>query len=97
MGRWPEGVHEPALRLGPFLGYWTSAAAMIALINALVGAAGLALVLHLGAGWSLPLTLTLGAVLAAVVLVLFHLYQKQRIAENDRFAREVAGISPVYD
>lgn len=96
MGRWPEGVSNPDLRLGAFFGYWTSAAAMVATIDAFVGAGTLTLILHLGLGWNLWIGLVVGAVFCASVLSLFHQYQKLRIAENDRFARDVAGISPHY-
>jgi len=97
MGRWPEGHWNPALRLGPFLGYWTSAAAMIAAIDAFVGGAAVTLILHLGLGWHLWLALAIGAALIVGLLMVFHQYQKIRIAENDRYAREVAGIVPSYD
>ena len=96
MGRWPEGVSNPDLRLGAFFGYWTSAAAMVATIDAFVGAGTLTLILHLGLGWNLWIGLAVGAVFCASALSLFHQYQKLRIAENDRVARDVAGISPHY-
>lgn len=93
MGRWPEGVSNPALRLGSFFGYWTSVAAMVAAIDAFVGASALTLILHLGLSWSLPVGLVFGAAFLGVTLTLFHLYQKLRIAENDHFAREVTGVA----
>ena len=93
LGRWPESAAiNPALRLGNFLGYWTSAASMIAALTALIGAAGLALLLRLVAHVDLMLSLAAGAVLAFALLSTFHRYQKLRIAESDRFAHETAGI-----
>ena len=96
VGRWPEQAPNPSLRLGAFFGYWTSAAAMIAAINAFIGGATLALLLCLGLGASLVPAIAAGALLAAGLLVLFHLLQRMRIAETDRFAREVAGVTPSY-
>jgi hypothetical protein len=94
VGRWPESPTNPALRLGAFFGYWTSAAAMIATINALVGAAAVALILHLAIGTNLALGIAIGAVAALVLLAGFHQLQKMRISEADRFAREVGGVDP---
>ncbi|HET7715609.1 MAG TPA: hypothetical protein VFK86_08265, partial [Bauldia sp.] len=81
LGRWPENMGNPALRLGSFIAYWTSAAAMIAAIDALVGAAGVALLLKLAAGVDLWPSLLAGAVFAAGVLAAFFYYQRFRIAE----------------
>jgi hypothetical protein len=90
-GRWPESPINPALRLGSFVAYWTSAASMIAAIDALVAAAGTALLLHLAAGIGLPLSIAIGAALAIGLLVAFYQYQKLRIAELDRLAKEAIG------
>lgn len=95
LGRWPEGKVNPALRLGEFVAYWTSAASMIAVINTLIAAAGVTLLLHLGAGMHLFIALAMGAALALVLLVVFHLYQKLRIAEVERFSRESARVQPL--
>ena len=46
-GRWPEAAKsEPSLRAGPLIGYLTTAAIMIASINAIVGAAGVSLLVQ---------------------------------------------------
>jgi hypothetical protein len=87
-GRWPENPGNPATRLGSFVAYWTSAAAMLAVIDALVGAAAIALLLKLGAGSSLWLALSIGGLFGAVVLVAFFRYQKMRVRELSRLARE---------
>jgi hypothetical protein len=94
LGRWPEGKINPALRLGVFVAYWTSAASMIAVITALMAAAGVTLLLHLGAEATLPVALAAGGVLALALLLAFHQYQKLRIAEVDEFSREAAGVQP---
>jgi hypothetical protein len=93
LGRWPEGAAiNPALRLGAFFGYWTSAASMTAALTALVGAAGATLLLRLAAGVELSISLLAGIVVALGLLYGFHQFQKLRIAESDRFAHETAGI-----
>lgn len=89
LGRWPENPGNPALRLGSFVAYWTSAAAMIAAIDALVGAAGVTLLLKLTAGAGLALSLLAGAIFAAIVLAAFFYYQRLRIAEVTRLAGQV--------
>jgi hypothetical protein len=92
-GRWPESPRNPALRLGSFIAYWTSAASMIAALNALVASAGVTLVLHLGLAVGLPVSMLAGAALAAALLIAFYYYQKLRIGELDRYAKE-AGVVP---
>lgn len=93
LGRWPENAGmNPAIRLGAFLGYWTSAASMTAALTALIGGAGLTLLLRLVAHLDLTWSLLAAAMLAFVLLYAFHRYQKLRIAENQRFAHETAGL-----
>jgi hypothetical protein len=87
-GRWPESPGNPALRLGPMIAYWTSIASMIAAIDALVGAAAVALILRLGASADLSVALLLGAGFAAAVLGAYYFYQRFRIAEIDTFTAE---------
>jgi hypothetical protein len=94
LGRWPEGNENPALRLGLFVAYWTSAAAMIAAIDALVGAAGIVLLLHLAVGINLIVAILTGVAVALALLAAFHYLQKMRIAESDAYARDVASIRP---
>jgi hypothetical protein len=94
LGRWPENPGNPATRLGSFVAYWTSAAAMLAVIDAIIGAAAIALLLRLGAGSSLWLALLLGGLFGAVVLAAFFRYQKLRVRELSRLAREaLASVS----
>jgi hypothetical protein len=89
LGRWPENAKDPALRAGSFLAYWTSAASMVAAIDALVGAAAVTLLLRLGAGAGLLISLLAGGALAAAVLVAFFYYQRRRIFEVSRLAKEL--------
>ena len=81
-GRWPEAAkNAPSLRIGPLIGYLTTGAIMIAAINAMVGAAGVSLLVqHLLAVALVP-ALIIGAVCAAIFLVLFYIYQRRRISE----------------
>jgi hypothetical protein len=88
LGRWPETMDtNPAMQLGNFVAYWTSAAAMVAAIDALVGAATVALLLKSAADASLATSLIAGAIFAAAGLAAFFYYQKWRFAELDRLAK----------
>jgi hypothetical protein len=79
-GRWPEGKYVPGLRIGLFAGYVTSAAMMIATMNAIVAGAGVTfLALWLGA--TFPVGLTCGVAAGLAFLVVFFLYQRWRIDE----------------
>jgi hypothetical protein len=89
LGRWPENEFNPVTRLGSFVAYWTSAAAMIAEIDALVGAAATVLLLKLGADVGLLMSLVAGAAFAAVLLIAFFYYQKRRVIELNRLASEM--------
>ena len=84
-GRWPENDAEPSLRTGPLLAHLTTAATMIAFVNAIVAAAGVTLLaLHIGAG--LPLALLLGAATATGLMTLFYFYQRLRTRDMVRIA-----------
>lgn len=89
-GRWPEGKYVPGLRIGLFAGYMTSAAMMIATMNAMVGGAGITF-LALWLGTAFPLALICGVAAGAAFLLLFFLYQRWRIHELAKAAE--AGIS----
>ncbi len=79
-GRWPEGNYVPGLRIGRFAGYMTSAAMMIAVLNATVAGAGITF-LALWLGTEFVSALICGAAAALAFLVLFFLYQRWRIHE----------------
>lgn len=78
-GRWPENPAWPSLQLGPFVGFITTTASMIAFINSIVAAVGVALL----AGRLLGEQQTLLASLIGVgtglgLMALFLAYQKWR-------------------
>ena len=84
-GRWPEGNYVPGLRIGRFAGYMTSAAMMIAVLNAMVTGAGIT---FLALWLRIPFVLALvgGAAAALAFLALVFLYQRWRIHELARTA-----------
>ena len=78
-GWWPENQHWPALKLGPFVGFITTTASMVAFINSIVAAVGVAML----AGRLFPAKRTLlasliGAGVALVLMAAFFVYQKWR-------------------
>jgi hypothetical protein len=79
--RWPENQAWPALQLGPFVGFLTTTASMVAFINSIVAGVGVALLV----GRLFPEQRTLfasliGAGVALLLMALFLLYQKWRYA-----------------
>jgi hypothetical protein len=78
-GRWPENPAWPALQIGPFVGFITTTASMVAFINSIVAAVGVALF----AGSLFPEKRTLlasliGAGVALVLMAAFFAFQKWR-------------------
>jgi hypothetical protein len=78
-GRWPENQAWPALRMGPFVGFITTTASMVAFINSIVAGVGVALL----AGGLLREKQTLlasliGAGVALALMAAFLVYQKWR-------------------
>jgi hypothetical protein len=78
-GRWPENKVWPALQMGPFVGFITTTASMVAFINSIVAGVGVALL----AGRLLREKQTLlasliGAGVALVLMTVFFTYQKWR-------------------
>jgi hypothetical protein len=78
-GRWPENPAWPALQMGLFVGFITTTASMVAFINSIVAAVGVAML----AGRLLREKQTLlasmiGAGVALVLMALFFAYQKWR-------------------
>jgi hypothetical protein len=97
-GRWPEGKkNEPALYIGPVIGYLTTAASMIACINAIVAGAGVTLLVHQSSGRNVTVALLIGGACAAILIALFFFYQRYRIAdlvdtwENSKTSGDNAG------
>jgi hypothetical protein len=92
-GRWPEtATSEPALRMGPLIGYVTSAATVIACVNTVVGAAGVVLLARHVLGASITVALLIGIVCAAALLLLFYFYQRFRISELASAAQADDGL-----
>jgi hypothetical protein len=78
-GWWPENPAWPALQLGPFVGFITTTASMVAFINSIVGAVGAAML----AGSLLREKQTLlasliGAGVGLLLMAAFFFYQKWR-------------------
>ncbi len=78
-GRWPENPAWPALQLGPFVGFITTTASMVAFIDSVVGAVGVALLARrlLGEEPGVHPWL-IGAGAGLLLMVAFLLYQKWR-------------------
>jgi hypothetical protein len=71
-GRWPElAASEPSMRAGPLIGYLTTVATMIAAINAMVAAAGVALLLYHLMELAAASAVLAGIAFAAIFLVIF--------------------------
>jgi hypothetical protein len=78
-GRWPENQHWPALRMGPFVGLITTTASMVAFMNSIVAAVGVALLA--GGMFREKRTLLaslIGLSVALVLMAAFFAYQKWR-------------------
>lgn len=89
-GRWPETTTPPALRLGPFVGYATTNASMVAFINSVLAGVGITMLVgYLFPGDQTVLALLLGVATAAVLMVVFYVYQRNRLAETSPPAGEL--------
>jgi hypothetical protein len=78
-GWWPENPAWPALQLGPFVGFITTTASMVAFINSIVAAVGVALFTgRLLREKQTLLASLIGAIVALVLMTLFFAYQKWR-------------------
>lgn len=78
-GRWPENQAWPALKGGPFVGFLTTTASMVAFLNSIVAGVGVAMLV----GGPLREKQTavaslIGAGVALVLMALFFVYQKRR-------------------
>jgi hypothetical protein len=78
-GRWPENPVSPALQLGPFVGFITTTASMVAFINSIVAGVGVALLAGslLGRNQTLLASL-IGVGVALALMALFFVFQKWR-------------------
>jgi hypothetical protein len=78
-GRWPENQDWPALQIGPFVGFITTTASMVAFINSIVAGVGVALLV--GGLFEEKRTLVaslIGAAVALLLMAVFFRYQKWR-------------------
>ena len=78
-GRWPEGKTDSGTIIGPVLGLMTTAASMIACVNAVIGAALLTLLMFGLLRVGLAMAVAAGVMFAVLQVVLFCLYQNRRI------------------
>lgn len=74
-GRWPENPSWPALGMGVFVGFITTTASLVAFLNSIVAAVGVALLLR--GRHAMPASL-IGAGVALILMALFLVYQKWR-------------------
>jgi hypothetical protein len=78
-GRWPENHAWPALQMGPFVGLITTTASMVAFINSIVAAVGVALLAGgLFRERRTLLASLIGAGVALLLMAAFFVYQKWR-------------------
>jgi hypothetical protein len=83
-GRWPENLGWPSLRMGPFVGFITTTASVVALMNSIVAAVGVAL--FAGGLFRERRTLLgslVGAAVALLLMIGFYFYQKWRYDRMD--------------
>lgn len=90
-GRWPEGRTDSANIVGPLLGLMTTAASMIACVNAFVGSALLVVLLTNVLHLTMTSSIIAGAALAVAQVTAFYRYQKWRIGLVVEFAN-TAGV-----
>ena len=91
-GRWPDGKTDPGHIVGPLLGLMTTAASMIACVNAFVGAAMLALLLVNVLKVGLAISIVAGGLFALAHVAACYIYQDRRIALVVKFAKD-AGVA----
>jgi hypothetical protein len=78
-GRWPENPSWPALQLGPFMGFVTTTASMVACLNSIVAAVGIAMLVGGPLGeLRTAVASAIGGGVALGLMALFFVYQKWR-------------------
>jgi hypothetical protein len=81
-GRWPEAAVTPALDLGTAVAFLGTSATMVAVINAIVGGAGVWLLARYRlAAVSVAGALWLGVATTVLLVVAFYFFQKWRFAK----------------
>ena len=94
-GRWPEAQETPSLRLGPVYNFMSTAASMLALINSLVGGAGVTmLAAELLGRDRRTLAILLGVAAVAVFMALFLVYERWRFQTVDAGSTELSRRNP---
>jgi hypothetical protein len=85
-GRWPENPNWPPLRMGPFVGFITTTASLVAFLNSIVAAVGVAMLVGGLLRERRPVVASLiGAGVAVVLMALFFVYQKWRYDSAPRW------------
>ena len=79
-GWWPENQDWPALRMGPFVGFITTTASMVAFINSIVAAVGVALLAGGLLRGNRLLASLIGVGVALLLMAAFLGYQRWRFA-----------------
>lgn len=82
-GRCPEVTTLPSLTLGGLAAFLSTTASLVAVVDSILGGAGLALLVGARLGRSLTTALISGLVVAAALMVLFHWFQKKRFTGVD--------------
>jgi hypothetical protein len=78
-GRWPENQAWPALRMGPFIGFITTTASMVAFLNSIAAGVGVAMLVGgLLREKQTVVTSLIGGGVALVLMALFLVYQRWR-------------------
>lgn len=93
-GRWPEASTVPALAAGPTIGMLTTAAAMIASVNAVVAAVGVALLASTLGRTGLPVAVAIGVLSGVLLMFLAYAYQARRIEQMDIWSEKMGVPSP---
>ena len=94
-GRWPEATYAPSTRLGSLMASLSTTATMIALINNVVGGAGVAFLTRacVGAGHA-TLSLIAGATTFVILTVAFVVFENWRFREIERFSSPTIEAGP---
>jgi len=88
LGRWPEGKMDSGHVIGQVLGLLTTAASMIACVNAFVGGSGFALLIfHLGQA-DVATSVITGTAFAVAQVAIAYFYQTWRINRMVRLAED---------
>jgi len=78
-GRWPENPAWPPLRMGPFVGFITTTASMVAFLNSILAGVGVSMLVGgLVRERQTVVAVVVGAGVALVLMALFFVYQKWR-------------------